>query len=72
MTSKPRGPQRRRTERRKRVEDRREYDRRSADRRRADRRSIERRTMWCAVCKTQLTPQGYCSTCRVRVVKLQP
>ena len=71
MTERPSDRQRK-FERRGRVADRRRDDRRGADYRRSDRRVAERRTMWCGVCRMKLTPQGYCSTCRVRVVILRP
>ncbi|MEW6324119.1 MAG: hypothetical protein AB1515_01895 [Nitrospirota bacterium] len=63
----------RKSERRGRVnDDRRVKERRRSDRRRGDRRAGQRRALWCGVCRTQLTPQGYCPTCRVRIVSLRP
>lgn len=70
MTKSIRKP--RTSERRGRAIDRRRKHRRTAERRLGDRRAVERRTMWCGVCRTQLTPQGYCSTCQVRIVSLRP
>lgn len=51
--------------------DRRQEDRRKGDRRQESRRAIERRKELCPVCSSELTPTLYCSSCKMKVIKIR-
>ncbi|HXC61271.1 MAG TPA: hypothetical protein VNV63_01235 [Nitrospiria bacterium] len=63
--------QRKKKDRRDESEDRRAKERRKAERRSHDRREGNRRLEICPTCGRVLTPSGYCSNCKVRVIKIR-
>jgi hypothetical protein len=46
-------------------------DRRMIERRRTERRKSGRRKDFCPTCGGELTPTAYCSSCKIRVVKIR-
>ena len=60
-----------RWDRRDPLNDRRAGDRRQNQRRKNERRVGGRRTDFCPTCGGALTPNAYCSSCKVRVIKIR-
>ena len=63
--------QRKKKERRNESENRRGGNRREGERRSRERREGSRRRQNCPTCGGVLTPAGYCSTCKARVIKIR-
>ena len=51
--------------------DRRQGNRRQRDQRTGERRSGSRRADFCPTCGGELSPAAYCSSCKVRVIKIR-
>lgn len=62
---------RERWDRRDPLNDRREGDRRQREQRKGERRVAGRRTDFCPTCRGELTPNAYCPSCKVRVIKIR-
>ncbi len=62
---------RERLDRRDLLTDRRAGDRREKEQRKGERRVTGRRTEFCPTCKGELTPKAYCSSCKIRVIKIR-
>ncbi|MBI3804487.1 MAG: hypothetical protein HY282_12075 [Nitrospirae bacterium] len=63
--------ERRLEDRRNETEDRRAGDRRQGDRRQIMRRTVARRKEACPVCFATLTLKLFCSSCKMRVIKIR-
>ncbi len=62
---------RERWDRRDLLNDPRQGDRRQREQRKGERRTAGRRIDFCPTCRGELTPTAYCSSCKVRVVKIR-